>query len=156
MTLTLPRIPAGDGVKYTDGSDLFWTKGNEALLEADDHAHHGCRSKPSGAVWEEARLRGVDFRAAGNEPGWYLEMEYGGQLLLVTDYGGRRLTAATPAPSIIAAGASAYRSRISAHELVVTIQDAPCADDMSGEAFPARVLVQLDDQELRGCGRRLQ
>jgi putative lipoprotein len=107
-------------------------------------------------VWEEARLRGVDFRAAGNEPGWYLEMEYGGQLLLVTDYGERRLTAATPPPAIIGSGASAYHARSSAHDLVVTIQDAPCADDMSGEPFPARVLVQLDDRELRGCGRRLR
>ena len=155
-TLTLPRVPAGEGAKYTDGADLFWSKGSDAILEAADVAHHGCRSKPSGAIWEEAKLRGVDFRAIGNEPGWYLEMQYGGQLLLVTDYGDRRLTAATPAPAVIASGASAYRSRTSTHDLVVTIQDAPCADDMSGESFPTRVLVQLNDEELRGCGRRLR
>lgn len=155
-TVTLPQVPAGDGVKFTDGANLFWTKGQVSLLEVDDKAHHGCRSRPAGAVWEEARLRGVDFRAVGNEPGWYLELRHGGQMLLVTDYGERRLTAPTPAPQVVATGgASMYRTQVDDHDLVVTIQEAPCTDDMNGEAYPSRVQVLLGAQELRGCGRAL-
>ena len=38
-------------------------------------------------VWHAAKLRGVAFRAIGQEPGWLLEITNGEEILLVTDYG---------------------------------------------------------------------
>ena len=40
-----------------------------------------------GGVWHEAKLRGVLFRAIGQEPGWLLEITDGSEILLVTGYG---------------------------------------------------------------------
>ena len=40
-----------------------------------------------GGVWHQAKLRGVSFRAIGQEPGWLLEITDGSEILLVTDYG---------------------------------------------------------------------
>ncbi len=39
------------------------------------------------SVWHRAKLRGVAFRAIGQEPGWLLEITNGTEILLVTDYG---------------------------------------------------------------------
>ena len=41
-------------------------------------------------VWHKAKLRGVSFRAIGQEPGWLLEITTGTEILLVTDYGETR------------------------------------------------------------------
>jgi hypothetical protein len=38
-------------------------------------------------VWHAAKLRGVAFRAIGQEPGWLLEIKNGEEILIVTDYG---------------------------------------------------------------------
>jgi membrane-bound inhibitor of C-type lysozyme len=34
QTLTLPRVPAGSGAKYSDGQTTFWTQGDEGFIEA--------------------------------------------------------------------------------------------------------------------------
>ena len=41
-------------------------------------------------VWHKAKLRGVAFRAVGQEPGWLLEIINGEEILLVTNYGEKR------------------------------------------------------------------
>ena len=41
-------------------------------------------------VWHQAKLRGVAFRAVGQEPGWLLEISNGEGIFLVTDYGSTR------------------------------------------------------------------
>jgi len=41
-------------------------------------------------VWHKAKLRGVSFRAIGQEPGWLLEITTGTEILLVIDYGETR------------------------------------------------------------------
>src|SRR5688500_19395613 len=46
--------------------------------------------------WREAAERGIDFRAIGQEPGWYLEVDDGRSMRLVYDYGERNVI--TPAP----------------------------------------------------------
>jgi putative lipoprotein len=156
-TLALPQVPSGSGSKYTDGSDTFWSHGKEALLEAGDRAWQGCRNNPARTPWEEARLRGVDFRALGNEPGWQLEIENGRRMVLVTDGGANQLSTAAPPPAVDAARRQwTYRAGADGREVEVVVQQAPCADAMSGEPFPYRVTVTLDGDSLTGCGRVLR
>lgn len=50
--------------------------------------------------WEEAKRRGVDFRAVGDEPGWWLEIERGERIEFVTDYGATRVYTPGPEPRI--------------------------------------------------------
>ena len=73
-TLLLPETPSASGAKYSDGKAVFWSKGEEALLEVDGTTYKACKNNRKRAVWEDAKLNGVDFRAVGNEPGWYLEI----------------------------------------------------------------------------------
>jgi membrane-bound inhibitor of C-type lysozyme len=40
---SLPAVPAASGAKYADGSTIYWSKGDEALLSLDGTEHTGCR-----------------------------------------------------------------------------------------------------------------
>lgn len=111
--------------------------------------------------WAEARRRGVDFRALGQEPGWYLEIDDGVRIHLVADYGEREAETPAPAPRVDSAGALlTYDARTEAHALSVVIhrepEERPCRDGMSGFAFAATVSVRLDTMTYRGCGRWLR
>ncbi|MGE5256200.1 MAG: YbaY family lipoprotein [Hyphomicrobiales bacterium] len=158
-TLLLPEIASGSGAKYTDGKTTFWNKGEEALLEVDGKTYPQCRNNRRRAVWEDAKLNGVDFRAVGNEPGWYLEIYDKGapeKIDFVGDYGQVYYTF----PNVQRETQEKrerkrYVARIGAHQLEVTLEKGPCLDDMSGEAFETSVTVKLNNRSYRGCGKRL-
>jgi putative lipoprotein len=155
-TLRLPHVPAASGAKYTDGQITFWSKGDEALIEDGQETHRKCKNNRAKAIWEHAKLGGVDFRAVGNEPGWYLELRKGDSVVFVVDYGQRRFEFTTPAPMIDQqARVTTYRVRANEHELVIVIIGQHCRDSMSGEPFETSVTVVLDDREYQGCGRPL-
>ena len=66
-TIDLPLVPSASGKKYSNGNDTFWSKGEEALIETGNNKHAGCRNNRAKAIWEHARLNGVDFRALGKQ-----------------------------------------------------------------------------------------
>jgi len=155
-TVPLSHVPSASGAKYSDGQITFWSKGDEAFIEDGQETHRNCRNNRARAIWEHAKLGGVDFRAVGNEPGWYLELKKGGNSVFVADYGQRRFEFAAPAPMIDQQGRVAtYRVQANEHELIIVLQGQRCRDSMSGEPFETTVTVILDDREYRGCGRPL-
>jgi uncharacterized membrane protein len=150
-TLTLPQVGGASGARYSDGSNTFWNKGNEATLELDGRPQ-SCREVRD--PWLEATGRGIDFRAVGQEPGWYLEIDDGRSMHLVYDYAERTATMPVPAP-VVTGDEMSYATVTDAHRLVVLIQPGPCSDTMSGQRFPRTVTVTIDGHTLRGCGRSL-
>ncbi len=101
-------------------------------------------------VWHAARLRGVAFRAIGQEPGWLLEMKKGKEILLVTKSGQNRQVFPYLEP----------RENRDLRQTTFQLDDKtslllegkPCADIMSGEAFETTVTVTIDAMVLKGCG----
>lgn len=155
-TISLPHIPSGSGTKYTDGKTTFWSKGEEAMLEVGEGIRQNCRNNRVLAIWEDAKLRGVDFRAVGNEPGWNLEISAGGSIVFIGDYGQTEYRFSTPDPvEDQDAGKTTYTVADGRHELVIVLEGRACMDTMSGESFETMVTVVLDGKELRGCGRAL-
>ncbi|HUP00228.1 MAG TPA: YbaY family lipoprotein [Gemmatimonadota bacterium] len=121
------------------------TPAEESATEGDD----------SGAgVWEDARLRGVDFRGLGQEPGWTLEIDEEKSILFVGDYGAVRREVPAVEPTVEGT-VTTYDVTTESGRLTVVIEDAPCRDVMSGEPFDATVAVVLDGRLLMGCGRPL-
>jgi putative lipoprotein len=122
-----------------------------------------CRTAPPApppstdpSPWEAAAARGVDFRAVGNEPGWFLELEDGVQIVLFTDYGRRRYTLPAPEPEVDeAARRVTFRTESRGDRLVLTLAPGPCEDTMSGEVFDTTVTVTIAGETLHGCGRAL-
>lgn len=156
-TLTLHRAPASTLAIYGgEGGTAFSIFGESARLEVAPDRSYNCVSNPRRAVWEAARLRGVDFRATGNEPGWLLEITEGGTILFVTDYGERRYEFPTPEPRIHQEVAmTVFQAGNDAHALSVTLRGEGCQDTMSGAMFDTQVSVRLDGEDYAGCGKIL-
>ena len=150
----LSQVRSASGTLYEEGDISFWSKGDEAMLTVAGQSYQNCHLLPQRAPWEDARRRGVDFRGVGNEPGWYLEIQSGRQLLFVADYGSQRVMVPdqgeeTDGPARVHYGATAT------HELRVGIVDEPCVDTMSGDMLPSQVWVTFNGTEYQGCGRNL-
>ena len=155
-TVALQRAVAASGARYTDGQTTLWTKGEEALLEWRGARHTGCRNDRRAAVWEHAKLNGVDFRAVGQEPGWHLEIRRADSLVLVSDYGTVRHSFPWTEPVGAAqARRTTYATQAGEDALRVVLTPGPCTDTMSGEEFETEVNVWLNGRQLRGCGRAL-
>lgn len=153
--LTLPHVVTASGARYSNDSGTFWNKGREATFEWRGHTET-CRERRE--PWQEATDRGVDFRAVGQEPGWFLEIDNEKQIRLVYDYAEHELVAPVPVPSVKGTSTMYDATAKSEHLRVamrIVIDESPCTDAMSGEAFPRSVVVTVADRTLRGCGRDL-
>jgi putative lipoprotein len=104
-------------------------------------------------VWHKAKLRGVAFRAIGQEPGWLLEITNGEEILLVTDYGKNKKSY----PYVEPEEDKAARKTVFLVDdsTSVLIEGKPCTDSMSGESFEVKVTVKQGNKTLQGCGRAL-
>ena len=104
-------------------------------------------------VWHEAKLRGVAFRAIGQEPGWLLEIKNGEEILVVTNYGKDQKAFPYVDPREDKAARKTL-FQVDANTRVL-IEGKPCRDSMSGESFDTSVTVTLGEQVFKGCGRAL-
>lgn len=155
-TISMSLVSSGSGIEYSDGKMVFWNKGDEARLASAPNVQHVCRNNRYLAIWEHAKLKGVDFRAVGNEPGWYLEISKGRKLLFVSDYGQSRYEFDTPEPEGDAVNRrTVYRSRKNGHSLEVLLLGQKCRDTMRGDLFESTVMVTLDGRAYKGCGKAL-
>ena len=104
-------------------------------------------------VWHKARLRGVAFRAIGQEPGWLLEIKNGEEILIVTNYGQNKMAYPYVEPQ---EDKAARRTVFQVDaDTSVLIEGKPCSDTMSGEKFQTSVTVKTAGKTLKGCGRAL-
>jgi len=155
-TVSLPHVPAASGAKYSDGVTTFWSKGEDASLERPDQARAQCTNNRAEAIWEDAKLRGADFRATGNEPGWDMEISRSYGIVLVTNYGADRYQFAPTEPlSDAASRTTKYEAKEGGHELVISLEGKRCVDTMSGAQFETTVTVIIDNRQLNGCGKAL-
>ena len=155
-TLKLSRKPSASGEKFSDGQTLFWTKGDSALLEYNHTTYLNCKNNWKMAIWEHAKLNGVDFRAVGNEPGWFMEIRDNDSILFAGDYGNSRYKFNAPKPlTDQGERRTIYQTKADGKDLTVIIEDRPCRDTMSGEAFETHVLTKLNQKHYQGCGRAL-
>jgi uncharacterized membrane protein len=151
---TLTGLPSASGARYGDvRATEFWEKADEAMLILDGERQPDCRKSAQPSPWDEARARGIGFRAIGNEPGWLVEVGSGEAPALHAelDFGSRRLELAhATATSDGWKGETADGT-----SLVLTIQREACRDSMSDHPFPASAVLRVGASTHRGCGRFL-
>jgi membrane-bound inhibitor of C-type lysozyme/uncharacterized membrane protein len=152
--VVLSQVRSASGSLYEEGDLSFWTKGDDAMLTVGEQIYQPCSLQPQRVPWEDARRRGVDFRATGNEPGWHLEIQSGRQLLFVFAYGVERVLVLDLVEETM--GSTRMYTGASGNEKVkVEIEKDACVDTMSGERFPEQVVVTLGDRFYSGCGKSL-
>jgi uncharacterized membrane protein len=130
-----------------------------ALLAACDHpdepsAREREEHLAANDVWHAVKLRGVAFRAVGQEPGWLLEITNGEEILIVTDYGATRSSLPYVEP-VIYHDEQRTEFVLDGYNTMIEIRGEQCTDPMSGESFEVSVTLFLSDKELHGCGRAL-
>lgn len=154
-TISAPLTPSASGAKYQTSEVIYWNKGLEALISFDTKDHKNCKNDAKAAIWESAKLRGIDFRAVGNEPGWHLEISH-----QVITYSGMYGTISEifPVPEAETDQArrrTVYRTKNADFILELQLEGRTCLDTMSGEEFETSVTVLLDNNKYQGCGRAL-
>ena len=106
------------------------------------------------SIWHKAKLRGVAFRAVGQEPGWLLEITTGTEILLELDYGQIKKSYPYVEP-VVYQEERLTRYIVDEGELTIEIRGQHCQDVMSGEQFEVSVTIIMPDRQLAGCGRAL-
>ena len=155
-TLQLAEVAAASGMKFADKEHTFWMKGEEAMLITPGRTHKDCKNNHRKAIWEHAKLNGVDFRAVGNEPGWVLEISNQADILFITNYGqSRHAFASTNVSSATQGLTTMYEARNDQERIEIKLTATRCGDTMSDEKFPVTVNVLLNQKEFNGCGRAL-
>ena len=103
----------------------------------------------------EKAAAGIDFWAAGNEPGWSLEMDRQ-KTIAFRDMDGDSLRVPAPRPQPNTDSLKVYTAKTEKAEFILTIRHRVCTDDMSGFMRPYTVEVQVKDKKFKGCGEYLQ
>jgi heat shock protein HslJ/uncharacterized membrane protein len=149
--LRLPRLRTASGARYADGGVSVWNEGREAILDLQGRVYT-CRENRRRSLVEDARVRGVEFRATGNEPGWSFQL-FSDRMVFIGRYGAERVTTPRPLAQRSPGGTeTVYAAATEAHRLTVRVRDTVCVDSMSGDRYPATVEIELDGQAYRGCG----
>jgi putative lipoprotein len=153
----LERVPSASGTKYADSSIEFWTKGSAGTFGHQPAAPVKCTEIRARSLVEDARARGVAFRARGNEPGWIVEIGPQERIVFETQYGNERHEfAAARATGELTGRGLRYAAEEDGQPIEVVVRSETCQDDMSGESFDLSVVVTYAGSTLRGCGARLR
>jgi hypothetical protein len=153
-TRRLDQTVSASGVRYADSMVVFWTKGSTATLERQGKPTVQCEERRADSLREDARVRGVVYRALGNEPGWILEVGPASKLSWTTNFGQDRYDFEQAQAATTPDGAIVYTAQQAAVSIKASIKAERCVDDGDVE-FDHVVTVESGGQTLRGCGTRL-
>lgn len=142
-----------DGNGYSDAAgNRFRSEGEQAWLTLAGTPERRCARSERASPWNEAAARGVGFRAVGNEPGWFVEVDMGEApaLRATLDYGER--TVQVQRAGALSEG-TGYRGKTTDGTPVeLSIRHDECHDGMSGEQFEASAQLKVGDKQYQGCG----
>ncbi|WP_148252730.1 MliC family protein [Aidingimonas lacisalsi] len=148
-----PAVVAS-GARYAKEDLSFWNKGEEAIVESDN-GRLDCETSMSRDVLTREDRPGVMFHGRGNEPGWTVRLAHDvPEVSMVLDYGERELTLPYRIESLDnEEGHVHLSSGVKDQPFDLSLQARACFDDMSGQPFPVRVILKIDDRTYRGCGQ---
>jgi hypothetical protein len=114
-----------------------------------------CQSLPAEVPWQSARFRGIDFRAAGSNPEWTLEVDSGVAVEFATGQGASRaVTKFPPAAFTSSEMGNVLTAKSGTHSLTAVSQKGVC--EHAGSTMTLTVSVTLDGKTYSGCGRNLE
>jgi len=151
-SLRLTAVSDGSPLRYEQGDVQLAIDGDKGVLSEPGKETFTCLNDRRQAIWEHAKLDGVDFRGIGNEPPWVLELREMSRIVLITEYGANRIERPLPQPI---SDKTRKMTRWDAGDLQIEITAELCHETMSDEAMSSRVVIYWQGKVLRGCGRPL-
>lgn len=154
-TFVMASESAGSGAKFSDGQgNTLWTKGTtEGILTLKGEPDRSCTgSGKEGELASAAATASAApaFRATGNEPGWLAQVSAGDNPVLRVETGYGEQTFEVPAPT---QGKDGWSGKAAdGTDIKVSFQRTVCHDDMSGQAFGAKVMLTVGARQYHGCG----
>lgn len=103
----------------------------------------------------EELLRGVDFKANGNEPFWSLDIDRKQGMRFRLASGDSIVAPAVKPVRLQDVAASSYRAQTGKGLLTVVVYDKACVNSMSGDKMPKTVHVTWNNKTYEGCGTYL-
>lgn len=154
-TVALGQMQTPTGAQYGDGESSFLIDGEYGWFKGAEGEYDRCVNSRRKAVWEHAKLRGADYRAVGNEPGWSVEI-WPEHIRYVGDYGSVSYTFERPEPRIDQqARTTVYETADANVSFTMQIRGERCLDTMSDDEYSTAVTIWVDGRELSGCGKAL-
>jgi len=153
--IALDSAVSASGAKYEKDDLMFWSKGNDGLLEIRGKLVSFSDEKIYDS-WQIAAENGVDFRAVGNEPGWHVEIRDDAEVKFVGDYGKTEIQARVNDVWIGPAGDDKiYYIDSPAVKFQVILIKKQYIDTMTGEKLPYQVRIIFPNESYTGGGRFL-
>lgn len=149
--VVLPRVEAPTGTRFGRADTLFWMKGEAAVLGLGGPAVECVVTGDDRPTAPDLAEPLPEFRGLGQEPGWTIEL-FADRIAFVGDYDERQVVVPRPTP-VRRGGQTRYVVETEANDFELVILERACRDAMSGEAYPMTVIVTLDGDRYRGCGR---
>ena len=149
---TLAENAQPSQARYSNGSATLSELGDLVRFE-EPGAIYWCRIEPAEVPWQDARLRGIDFRAAG-DPSWSLEIDNGVATDFSVGQGAARVS--TRFPAVALAGKDNRMTMTAAggaHALAMVAERRIC--HFAGSTMTLSVTVTFDGRTYTGCGRML-
>lgn len=156
--LSLRAADAREGARFADAAgNEFRSRPGAVRFTRAGQAALACTKSRQASPWADAESRGVAWRAAGNEPGWFAEVASGPAAALdaTLDYGKRQVRVARP--QALGDGRTGFQGSTADGTAVrLLIERKPCADAMSGEEFEASARLHVGTQHYDGCAAFLR
>lgn len=156
--LPLRVATATEGKRYADASgNEFWQRSGNGTLTLAGRSAVACTKSDAASPWVDATLRGMAWRLAGSEPGWFAEVSDADApaIKATVDNGSRTYIVAraerVPADEITWSGIADNGTPVT-----VVVERSSCADPMSGEEFEATGTLTVSGQTYRGCAASLK
>ncbi|RTR02037.1 COG3650 family protein [Halomonas nitroreducens] len=148
-----PAVVAS-GQRYQQGDLGVWLKGDEAVVESS-RGRLDCQQDIAMDTLTRDGHPGVMFHGRGNEPGWHVQLANDvPEIDMSLDYGNRQVSLPYRVTTLDnGAGRVILASGQAARPFTLRIEAKACFDDMSGQPWPARVTLTLNDEVYRGCGQ---
>lgn len=154
--LVLSLDSAEDAPTYREGEVAVRIDERGAGLTVGEQRYTACSRNDLRSAWEHAKLTGVDFRAAGADPDWVLEIRNGDTMTFRADDARTAVQVPTPAPRTDAVERmSVFDASDPAQLFEVHISGTQCVAPDRGDVMGASVTVILNERSYTGCGRAL-
>jgi uncharacterized membrane protein len=122
-------------------------------------AEGGDQPAEGGGLLMKLLGEGIDFYARGNEPSWALDIDFDKVFRFSTMNGAALNTPPLSPVKAMDADVTRYEGETEAGKIVITLMAQECADNMSGQQFTYKVVVEhkagnaAEFTRYEGCGR---